>query len=287
MVELRDVLRSLLQLAGIGVLSLGCSGQDTKVAGGAGGAGTAGSVGTAVTAGSVGAAGTAGSAGSLVVPCGGDLLGVWGNVNDHAVSAAPANINSCWNLNVSFSGGTYYATTRYPAADTRSTYLTFAANGHYTGAQTLTGVVTLEYAAECLVTPQGTPTCAQLQVALHASSVGEGSYFDTMCADQAGGGCTCTVRVQETGGGSGAWSTNVAAKTVTLTRDPHLPEPNQLTLGYCVDAAGVTFGDGIDAWWRQTAGAFFTKIDCTDGKQSFGEEGIDCGGQFCAPCGQP
>jgi hypothetical protein len=213
------------------------------------------------------------------------LVGVWQNINDHA-SSPRAEINSCWNLSGSFAGGTYAANTRYPTPDRRSTLVRFEENGQYTSAQTLTGVVTLTYSAECLVTDQGTPTCAQLQAALDVSGTGEGAYFDTMCADQAGGGCSCTVRVQEVSGSSGTWSIDLAAKTVTLTRDPQLPAPNQLTVGYCADPAGVRFGDGIDAWWRQTAGATFSKIDCTDGKQGFGEDGVDCGG-VCSPCGQP
>lgn len=263
MVEAGWVVRRAVYVMGIAVLALGCGAREADDP-----------------------AGSPSSPGSGVVPCGGELVGMWGNINDHASVPASANVNRCWNLDVSYAGGGYAATTRYSAPEHRATYLTFRADGHYNGAQTLTGPVTLKYAADCLVTAQGTPTCAELQVALNTSGLGEGSYSDTICSDQAGGGCTCTINVHETGGSAGDWSTNAAAKTVTLTRDPAF-DPNQVTVGYCVDANGLRFGEGIDTWWRQTAGARFTEIDCADGKQGIGEEGVDCGGQFCSPCGQP
>jgi hypothetical protein len=245
------------RVAGIGLLLLGCSSSEA-----------------------------AKSEGGAVVPCGGNLVGGWASVDEHAPLPQGPDVNSCWNLMGSYAGTNYAASTRYPSAERRETFLRFEADGVFISAQQLKGIVTLKYAPECLVTAQGTPTCAELQTALHTSGISEGAYFDTLCSDQAGGGCTCTVRVQEVGALVGNWSIDSSGKAVTLTRNTGQPEPEQLTVDYCSNASGLRFGAGIDTWLRDTEGDLFAPVDCTDGKQGLGEEGIDCG-FLCPDCARP
>lgn len=183
-----------------------------------------------------------------VVPCGGDLVGSWTEVARGLKQPANFNssVNACWNLMGSFAGGMYSASTRYPFPDGRTTNMRFGPDGSYTSGITREGTVTLNYAPECLTTNEGTPSCAELQTALGVSGTGEGSYFDTACADRAGGGCTCTVRVAEVGGPYGSWVADPGGKSITITKPEGYPEPRVFSVGYCVEGDALRFDGPLD-----------------------------------------
>jgi hypothetical protein len=215
-----------------------------------------------------------------LTPCGGPLVGNWVAVEHHVTTPPNPNVNACWNLMGAFAGGMYSASTRYPVPEQRTSYVTFTPDGSYRRAQVRSGPVTLTYAAECLVTDQGTPTCAELQAALGVYGIGQGSYYDTVCADQASGGCSCSVRVSEVGGTAGTWQA-ASATAVTLTNPMGDPEPTMVTVPYCVNASGLRFGDGIDsgspAFWPHTSDVTFGPRDCNGSVQELtAKYGADC-----------
>jgi hypothetical protein len=212
-----------------------------------------------------------------VEPCSGELTGGWVAIDDDAAEPPDPMVDSCWNLKGEYSDGTYFASTRYPSANRLSTYVKFRSDGTYLLLQVRSGPITLSYAPECLVTPQGTPTCAELQDALTQSRLGEGSYRDTMCSARAGGGCDCAVRVEAIGGAPGYWRVDEVAKTVTMSKLEGAPEPREVTVGYCADASGLRFDTAIGGWWPGTANETFLQVDCQDGLQGPGELGVDCG----------
>jgi hypothetical protein len=230
----------------------------------------------------LGCGGTASSDGQdAVTPCGGELTGEWINVNQHVTTPPNPNVDACWNLMGSYSGGIYSAYSRYPTPERRVSWLSFQMSGSYTFAQIRSGPVTVTYAADCLVTDQGTPTCGELQAALLVSGTGEGSYHDTVCTDQAGGGCTCVVQVTEVGGPAGTWQTDAATKTATLTKPTPTLEPAQTTVGYCVDASGLRFDRAIDSasppFWPDMSGITLTPRDCGGSVQQLKDRyGPDC-----------
>ena len=183
-----------------------------------------------------------------VVPCGGDLVGSWIEVAHGQKPPANfgASLNACWNLMGSYSGGVYSATSRYPFPEGRTTDMRFNDGGLYTAGITRAGTVTLDYAPECLTTAQGTPSCAELQTALGTSGIGEGAYFDTACTDRAGGGCSCSVRVNEVSGPSGTWAANPDGKSITITKSEGQPEPRVFSVGYCVKGDKLRFDAPLD-----------------------------------------
>jgi hypothetical protein len=179
-------------------------------------------------------------------------------VNEHEPPVANPNVNACWNLQGDYATGTYNASSRYPNPERRETRLRFQQDGAYTFSQVLSGIVHTSYAPECLVTPQGkSPTCEELQTTLLASGLGEGSYFDTTCTARAAGGCDCSVRVNMVGGSFGSWTAD--AGRITLTRAANLPEPHTITVGYCVDAAGLRFDAPIESFIRNVGGSTFAR----------------------------
>ncbi|HEX2870569.1 MAG TPA: hypothetical protein VHP33_04920 [Polyangiaceae bacterium] len=185
--------------------------------------------------------------GSRVEPCGGDLVGIWAELDEHVTYPAPINVNSCWNLMGSFSAdGAYSASSRYPAPQQRRTILTFSADGVYYGAVLRFGPVTVNYAAECLVTDHGSPSCTQLQEALQISGIGEGSYQGATCSDLAGGGCSCTVQVAEVGGPTGTWVLNPDQKSFTLTKPMGSDAPLEVNVGYCIKNGSLRFDTPLD-----------------------------------------
>lgn len=242
--------------------------------------GAAASVGIAATLWGCGGTASADGPGG-VTPCGGELTGQWINVTQHATTPPNPNVDPCWNLMGGYSGGVYSASSRYPAPERRVSNIRFNQDGNYTFAHIRSGPVTVTYAADCLATDQGTPSCAELQAALLVSGIGEGSYHDIVCTDQTGGGCSCVVQVTEVGGIAGTWQTDAAAKTATVTKPTPNLEPAQATVGYCVDATGLRFdsaiGNGSPAFWPNMSGITLTPLDCTGGVQQLQDKyGPDC-----------
>lgn len=183
---------------------------------------------------------------SSVQPCGGDLVGIWAELDEDVTYPAPTNVNSCWNLIGSFGAdGVYSASSRYPIPKARKTVMTFREDGLFTAGITRFGPVTVNYAAECL-SAQGSPTCTQLQEALRVSGLGEGAYQGATCIDQAGGGCGCTVQVAEVSGPYGTWALNPDQKSFTLTKPMGSDAPLEVNVGYCVKNGALRFDTPLD-----------------------------------------
>lgn len=227
-----------------------------------------------------------------VNPCGGDLVGIWGELDEHVTYPAPTNVNSCWNLMGSFSSdGTYSASSRYPLPKARRTIMTFREDGLFTAGITRFGPVTVNYAAACL-TDQGSPTCTQLQEALRISGLGEGAYQGATCTDQTGGGCSCTVQVAEVAGPSGTWVLNPDQKSITITKPMGSDAPLEVNIGYCVKSGSLRFDTPIDGGtypnYAYTADVTFQAPDCSGTPAAVkARYGDNCSG-FCGSeaCGE-
>lgn len=203
---------------------------------------------------------------------------------------ANPNVNSCWHLTGTFSADGYSASSRYPAPKGRVTLLTFNADGSYHTVASRVGPVTVTYAPECLQTEQGTPTCTQLEEALRISGAGEGSYQGAVCTDQAGGGCSCTVQVWETGGQQGLCSPGSNGKSVTLTKPMGYPEPLEPTIGYCIKNGALRFDGPIDGGSfpsnAYTADTTFGRPNCAQAPEQLSTDfgvacSLVCGAEAC------
>jgi hypothetical protein len=202
-----------------------------------------------------------------VEPCGGDLVGIWAELDEDVTYPAPTNVDSCWNLMGSFGAdGVYSASSRYPPPRARRTLLAFEADGTYHGSVTRFGPATVSYPAECLAN-QGAPTCTQLQEALRISGTGEGWYQGGTCTDQTGGGCSCTVQVALVGGPYGTWVLNPDGKSITLTKPMGSDPPLEVSVGYCVKGNALRFDTPLDGGTypanAYTAEVTFSAPNCT------------------------
>jgi hypothetical protein len=134
------------------------------------------------------------------------------------------------------------------------------------------GQVVLHYAASCLASPAGTPTCDELAAALEEDGTGNGEFQLTGCAAASSGGCDCTLELSVAQGAAGTWSSSGAAVTFVNGFS------NQMTTSsYCVDDAGLRFATDFEAVLPGGSAMAFSPVDCTDGKQGPAEDGVDCG----------
>lgn len=204
--------------------------------------------------------------GARVTPCGGDLVGEWGEMARDATYPANPAVNECWNLNGSFSPEGYSASSVFPLPSGRATLLRFDDMGSYYGTVLRVGPVTVNYAAACLATDQGSPTCTQLQEALGISGLAEGWYGDPTCVEQTGGGCSCTVQVFAVGSLHANWLLNPDHKSIHLNDPNRYPDPLDLDLGYCIKDGGLRFDGPLDggefASYDYTADVTFGKPNC-------------------------
>lgn len=228
--------------------------------------------------------GAAGSGGAVSAPtCGGDLIGEWGGSNPHfRPRVPPPPEDPCYKLAVyPQADGTFGAASRWPAPERRDALLKFDA-AHFSWAITDRGPVTIAYAASCLAKTTPRPTCAQLAPALLISGLGEGSVRQVDCAD-AGGGCTCTFSISETGGPYGEWS--AAGGLLTLVSNPGTAYEKTVETTYCNDGSTLRFGAAIDAVSAGLSRFTFELANCADGRQGALEDGVDCG--FYCPTACP
>jgi len=215
--------------------SAGASGTGTGGSqSGSGGMPTGGSSGVGGGGAGAGTGGMSGSGGqasctNLAAPCGGDVVGAWtatscltvtGNVNMAAIGAGcvTAPITSA-TLQVS---GTWTA---------NATGMMVMDNTTTSGTQNFT------LAPECLMISGTTSACDRMGGVL----VGLG-YYDVTCTDAAGGGCTCSAVIQQTGGLG-------FASTAPLTSGTYSTAENVLTTSdgiaetdysYCVSGNTLT-----------------------------------------------
>jgi hypothetical protein len=135
----------------------------------------------------------------------------------------------------------------------------YGADGHFSAGLTRTGTYTLDFPAYCMrafgatdgrpADPQSDPNgppvslCKQLEVAVRASGLGEGSYRNTTCdanpADPQG--CLCTFDVTETGGPTGTYQ---LLDSHTLLQLPFTNFPQRVTFCNQGDGLELTGADG-------------------------------------------
>jgi hypothetical protein len=181
----------------------------------------------------------------------------------------------------------------------------FSADGHYSAGLTRTGTYTLDFPALCMREfgamdnrpadptndPNGPPVniCKQLEVPLRSSGLGEGSYRNTTCDPNQDdpAGCLCTFDVSEATGGAGEYQL-LDSHTLLLLPGTNFPE----NVTYCNqgDSLELTGANGDYLFGQRglrTMNVAKIMIDCTDGMQGPGEEGIDCGSACPTPCPTP
>ncbi|MES1172472.1 MAG: hypothetical protein ABUL77_04480 [Bacteroidota bacterium] len=136
----------------------------------------------------------------------------------------------------------------------------YGGDGHFSAGLTRTGTYTLDFPAYCmrafgatdgrpadpLNDPNGPPAplCKQLEVAVRASGLGEGSYRNTTCdANPAEPlGCLCTFDVTETGGPTGSYQ--MLADGHTILHIPFTNFPERATFCNKGDSLELTGADG-------------------------------------------
>ncbi|HMF40834.1 MAG TPA: hypothetical protein VKQ32_09065, partial [Polyangia bacterium] len=204
-----------------GMISGGCSS-------GTGGAGTGGSSSGGAGPGTGGTTGSGGTGPSCqnVSPCGGSVDGTWtvmsscltvnGTVDPSWLGLDPRTCNS-----VSISG----------SLSVSGTFT--AAGGTYTDATHTTGTPRLDLAAGCLMLSGTKVDCAGIQRTISGAT----------CASATGGGCTCTLTVDQMGGigviSNGPSKSDhyaTAGNVVTLTTDA-----GNENYAYCVAGSQMTW----------------------------------------------
>ncbi len=217
--------------------------------------------------------------------CGGDLVGAW-EAPSTAVPPHPLmNIDACWNLMLGVGAdGALSASSRYRLPNFREGMAMFNRDGTFAMGLSARGDVTLSYGASCLETVTPKPTCDQLAPPLAISGLGEGSVRSVTCSQNGGGGCDCTFAVWETGGYSGTWSTSGSWLQLTPVRG-QMSEPS-IEGTYCVKGETLRLASDFDELsYALSRLTFAVQTDnCSDGKQSGSEQGIDCGGNCAILC---
>jgi hypothetical protein len=127
-------------------------------------------------------------------------------------------------------------------------------------------------------------TCQELTDPLNELGLNEGSWSHTQCTVATDGGCDCAMDYWGVGGPSGTWE--MVDERLVLTTQRYNPDLGMQEtiisdpIDYCVMGDTVRFGAALNTVWPDAAGVLLTRIDCTDGVQGPGEDGIDCG-YFC------
>lgn len=229
-------------------------------------------------AGANGAAGAAaGASGAAQAPkptCGGDLVGLWATSQKNLPppDAGPSG-NACFNLMLTRDGDTFSASTSNPRfGPERDITIAFMPSGAFSVEDMRRGPVTVHYAAACLASPMGTPTCDELAPAIEISGHNTGEFQSATCAASPSGGCDCTLDLSVVTGPSGTWSVSGAGVTFV-----NAFSSDTTTSSYCADASGLRFDPAIEALVPGGSSLVFQRVDCADGRQGPVEEGVDCG----------
>jgi hypothetical protein len=193
----------------------------------------------------------------------------------------------------------------YPDARTGSATVRFKADGTFSAGLTITGTYLLDFPATCMRQfggmdgrqpdpdndPTGAPVgiCKQLQVAQRAAGIGTGAYFNTTCEvnPKDPGGCLCAFDLTATGGPTGTYQVLDAN---TLLFVPQTTFPQRATFCNKGDHLEVTGKDGaylFDFAGLRTMSLKKVVVNCADGVQGPGEDGIDCGGECPEDCMAP
>jgi hypothetical protein len=134
--------------------------------------------------------------------------------------------------------------------------------------------------------PTGTPVgiCKQLEVPLRAAGDGEGAYRNVTCDVNPNEpkGCLCYFDASEVSGQAGTY--HVVGNEIL-----HIPNPP----GFAVTATFCNSGTSLQLTGANGAYLFgrpglrtldFGFVNCADGVQGFGEEGVDCGASCNIVC---
>ena len=172
----------------VGIVAGACKSGSSMLPGAGGTSGT----GTIGTGGTTGAGGTSGEAGMCtgITACGGDVVGTW--------TASSPCLKLSGNLDISAAGLDPAACVNPTISGTLMVSGTWTANsnGTYTDGTTTTGDVQIELPAGCLKLSGTMVTCDRIAAPL----TGVGFESANCQSAAAGGGCTCTAKINQKGG---------------------------------------------------------------------------------------
>jgi hypothetical protein len=211
----------------------------TKANGGGTGSGGVGGgiAGTTATGGTKASGGTLGTGGSSsggaggascsnVQPCGGDVVGTW-TVTSSCLEVTGRLDMSVFGLNCA------------PAPVTGSLRVTGTwiakSNGTYSDNTTTSGSETFTLAASCLQISGTTITCDRLDPLLAS-----GGYDAVSCTPAAGGGCTCSATVKQTGW-AGAVSFDASTSGTYYIAGNVVTLDDEAKYSYCVSGSKMTW----------------------------------------------
>jgi hypothetical protein len=173
-------------------------------------------------------------------------------------------------------------------------------DGTYSVGFSRTGTYYLDFPATCMVqygarpdrpaidlqgNTDGIPVnlCKQLELPLRGSGEGEGAYWHTTCEPnpEDPGGCICGFDVLEIGRGSfGTY------RLISNNEILHIPDSPGFakTVTYCRQGGQLELTGTDGAYLFDFPGLrnmSMTYVDCADGVQGPGEDGVDCGVLAC------
>lgn len=275
----------------------GDAGSSTS-SGGTGGS-TAGPVGGSASGGANSSAGessggmsNAGGSASGAIHCGGDLVGAWtGEVPRRPKVTPQLEVNSCWDLMFFGESDGMLSISSRLSSDSpdvkRYVTPTFEMAEMAGDANPFTlmdeekGPVVQHFAPECMMFEARQVMCEELTEPLGQLGLGEGSWRNTVCTAAADGGCDCAMDYWAVGGPVGTWK--MVGERLVLSTERYnvdLGDYETVTtdpIDYCVMEDTVRFDVAINEVWVNVSGAPLARVDCTDGSQGPGEQGVDCG----------
>jgi len=147
----------------------------------------------------------------------------------------------------------------------------------------------LEFSETCLTSQGIRLKCPELGRRLGDFLAGEANIYNVRCFDpgNGAGGCNCLYDLTFIGGPNGRWDATDDANPTIVTFFDDLFNPPVRT-DYCSQGANLDLmGHDNQALFNQRSYRWMKlqAPSCSDGIQSHGELGVDCGGVCAAPCG--
>lgn len=138
----------------------------------------------------------------------------------------------------------------------------------------------------CLTTPTSQLSCQVLGRQIGAAVAAESNVLHLRCYEDGFGGCLCDYDLSLFSSFPGTWTTD--GSVVTFEDGSLAPVPVAPSQAdYCVlgDTLELTGHDEQPLFSSRLGiqALVFHRASCSDGVQSAGEEGVDCGGD-CSPC---
>jgi hypothetical protein len=243
--------------------------------------------------------GNAGASGAVNVEhCGGDFVATWtGEVPQRVPKPSLVPIDTCWNLMFYDAGGTLSASCRLSGQGPEvKRYVTVhfevspvADPGTlFTLTQEEKGPVTQHFGPDCMMFGDRQVACEELDEPLTQAGLGEGSWRSVICSPAADGGCDCLLDYWAVGGSVGTW--DAIDDRLVLHYQYYDYETNEIVdvtsapIDYCVTDDTLLLGEAVNEAWEAVGGQPLTRLDCEDGVQGPGEQGIDCGYRCPTAC---